>query len=605
MVEFDRVIKRRELLKGAVALGFSALVAGTFPVGRAASAQRLKFGAVLANGLDTVTLPPGFEWHVVASWGDPLWSDVPEFDQTSRGTAASQALAFGDNCDGMEFFEVGGRFLLAVNNEYSNRSIIYGNRQTQSPETVDDVYKNMAAHGLSIVELVRQAGKWRVVSDSAYNRRITPSTPMEIAGPARGRKWLKTQADPSGTSSLGTWANCGTGTTPWGTLLTCEEGFHGYFSTPGQPDAKLARTLRRYGFRNTDWGYGWGRIDDRFDLIKHPHEPHRVGYVVEIDPKDSRSVPKKRTALGRFKHENCEVVVSDGGQVVAYMGDDEHGEFIYRFVSKNRYDPQASSHGHLLDEGVLSVARFDDDGTGLWLDMTPQSVGMSQEEICIFTRVAASKLGATTMDRPEWVAANPHKAQVYCCLTRSRRRGRERNAGGNKMRVGGPNPREANQYGQIVRWEPDNGDHAATGFVWDLFVIAGNPAVHSDEYAGSANINEGNMFNSPDGLAFDSEGNLWIQTDGSYSNEGDFAGMGNNQMLMADIETGEIRRFLVGPKECEITGLAWSSDKSTMFVGIQHPGERNPLECHFPDGGNSVPRSAVIAITRSDGGAMG
>ena len=221
----------------------------------------------------------------------------------------------------------------------------------------------------------------------------------------------------------------------------------------------------------------------------------------------------------------------------------------------------------------------------------------------IHARIAGSKVGATTMDRPEWVAANPNKAEVYCCLTNNKNRGVKPNAGGDETPAMGPNPREGNNYGQIVRWRPAGGDHTADGFEWDLFVLAGNPTVHDDAYAGSDNVNADNMFNSPDGLAFDSTGLLWIQTDGEYSNQGDFAGQGNNQMLAADPATGEIRRFLVGPKACEITGLCWSPDLTTMFVGVQHPGEDG--DSHWPEGGDAVPRSAIVAVKRTDGGLVG
>lgn len=343
--------------------------------------------------------------------------------------------------------------------------------------------------------------------------------------------------------------------------------------------------------------------DERFDLSKHPNEPNRVGYIVEIDPLDPRSTPKKRTALGRFKHENAEVVIADNGHIVVYLGDDERGEFLYRFVSKKKYSPKGNNKD-LLEEGTLYVAKFDNNGKGKWLALTPETTGMkSLAEVCIHTRQAASAVGATTMDRPEWVAAHPKKAEAYCCLTNNKNRGKKPNAGGDATPVGGPNPRKGNKYGQIVRWQAANGDHTADNFTWDLFVIAGNPSVNAGLRAGSPNITPNNMFNSPDGIAFDNRGTLWIQTDGKYSNTGDFAYQGNNQMLAADTESGEIRRFMVGPKECEVTGITWSPNNKTMFVGIQHPGEKG--NSHFPGGGNSVPRSSVIAITKDDGGYIG
>nr|WP_217807773.1 PhoX family phosphatase [Oceanibacterium hippocampi] len=603
----ERLLNRRGFLAGSAAIGASALVlgAGCLTSSRALAAGAgnwLDFTPIAANGEDTITLPDGFDWQLLVSWGDPMWAKGVAFDDATRGTAASQALAFGDNNDGMALFTDVGRSILAVNNEYVNNAIIFGNRASGTPETDDDVRKGKNGHGVSVIEIARQDGKWRMVADSPVNRRITPDTPMAITGPARGHDLLKTQADPTGTVALGTWNNCGNGRTPWGTYLTCEENFNGYFSS-SDPDNKPSAELARYGVGNKDWGYGWARTDERFDISKHPNEPNRAGYVVEIDPLDPASTPRKRTALGRFKHENAELVIARNGKVVVYLGDDERGEFLYRFVSAGIYT-EGSDNRDLLEDGSLHVAKFSDDGRGEWLELTPQATGMaSRADICVHTRQAASAVGATTMDRPEWVAANPHKAEAYCCLTNNKNRGQKPNAGGDATPVSGPNPREANLFGQIVRWRPDGGDHAARGFDWDLYVVAGNPAVHDDARRGSSNVTTENMFNSPDGLIFDSRGGLWIQTDGNYSNDKDFAGQGNNQMLLGNPETGEIRRFLVGPKQCEVTGIAWSADQSTMFVGIQHPGEKG--DSHFPGGGNAVPRSSIIAITRKDQGPMG
>ena len=598
-----RAVSRRGFLQGGAAFGAAAFVLGAG--GLAATPLRaavpgLYFAPVTANGLDTVTVPENYSWHVVARWGDSLWSGGAAFDHATRGTGASQETAFGDNCDGMALYTHEGRSVLAVNNEYTNLGIAFANRKSGRPETDDDVRKCKAAHGVSVVEIVRQDGVWRIVQDSPFNRRITPDTPMEITGPARGYDLMKTAADPAGTAALGTWNNCGNGRTPWGTYLACEENFNGYFSS-SDPDLTLSAAQKRYGIALDDRGYRWAMTDERFDIAKHPNEPNRAGYVVEIDPFDPASVPKKRTALGRFKHENAEVTLAADGRVVVYLGDDERGEFLYRFVSDGTY-AEGGDNRDLLESGTLSAARFADDGSGAWIALTPETTGMaSQAEICIHTRQAASAVGATTMDRPEWVAANG--ASAYCCLTNNKNRGVKPNAGGDATPVGGPNPREKNKYGQIVRWTPAGGDHAADTFAWDLYVVAGNPTVHEDARAGSANVNAGNMFNAPDGLAFDSQGRLWIQTDGTYSNEGDFAGQGNNMMLVGDPATGAIRRFLVGPKECEVTGITWSADRTTLFVGIQHPGERG--NSHFPEGGGAAPRSSVIAITRDDGGVIG
>jgi len=608
--DFDRIVEaaisRRGFMGGVLAFGSFATL-GSMATTADASDSRFAFDQIAANTQDAITLPQGYKMDVLVRWGDPLWSDAAEFDHETRGTPASQERAFGDNNDGMDVFSHEGKTLLVVNNEYTNRDIIALSAVDKRIMDEDDIAKGMMAHGISVMEIAKQDGQWVLVKDSPYNRRITPRTEMEITGPAAGHDLLKTEADPTGTRTLGTWNNCGNGVTPWGTYLTCEENFNGYFSSSeteqDQKPIVMAPEYVRYGIKAEDWGYNWALIDERFDVAKHPNEPNRAGYVVEIDPTDPQSTPKKRTALGRCKHENAEVVVANDGRVVVYMGDDERGEFVYRFVSAGIYAPGGPTE-NLLNEGTLAVAKFNDDGTGQWIDLTPESTGMaSMAEICVMTRQAGSAVGATTMDRPEWISVNPRAAEVYCCLTNNKNRGVKPNAGGDDTAVNGPNPRAENNYGQVVRWRPDGGDHTAAGFTWDLYVLAGNPAVHEDAYAGSSNLNPDNMFNSPDGLAFDGNGLLWIQTDGNYSNEGDFAGHGNNQMLAGDPVTGEIRRFMVGPNECEITGLTWSPDRRTMFVGIQHPGERG--DSHWPEGGNAVPRSAVIAVSREDGDVIG
>jgi secreted PhoX family phosphatase len=601
----DKALTRRSFLGTGAAVGLSAFVLGTsalVPVARAAG--KLDFKQVAANSLDTVTVPEGYSWQVVMKWGDELWSKSKAFDQASRGTGESQELAIGDNFDGMELFTAGNRSVIAVNNEYTNTDLVHGNRASKKAENLDDVRKSKAGHGITIAEIAQQGGKWSVVKDSTYNRRITADTAMDITGPAKGHDLLKTAADPSGTKSLGTINNCGSGRTPWGTFLTCEENFNGNFGS-SDPEYKPSAAFARYGIAAKDNGYLWYTQDPRFDISKNPNEPNRFGWVVEIDPMNPNSTPKKRTALGRFKHENCAVVIAPSGQVVVYSGDDERGEFLYKFVSDGRYAQGAAANANLLDSGKLYVAKFAEDGKGQWIELTPANTGMaSQAEVLIHTRQAASKAGATTMDRPEWVAVNPLKAEAYCCLTNNVQRGVRANAGGDAQPVGGVNPRKENNYGQIVRWIPANNDHAAAAFTWDLYVVAGNPNVATDAYAGSKNVTKQNTFNSPDGLMFDTTGLLWIQTDGNYSNDKIYAGQGNNQMLVGDPVSGEIRRFLVGPRQCEITGITWSGDRKTMFIGVQHPGEDGG-DSHFPDGGTTVARSAVIAITKNDGSTIG
>ena len=605
-VEFDALaenaISRRNFLTKSAIFGASAFVAscGTFNMKSDSSLTKkvidLSFKPVPASLADSITVPSGFQWQTVASWGDPLWSDGVAFDHVSRGTGQSQELAFGDNNDGMTLFNHRGKHILAVNNEYVNRSIFHGNRPEGKPVNADDIRKSKAGHGVTIMEIADTNGQWQIVKDSPYNRRITADTEMLLTGPARRSNLVKTKADLNGEIALGTFNNCGNGETPWGTYLACEENFNGYFSSSNE-NYQPSNELQRYGVKTKDRGYQWTIADERFDISKHPNEPNRFGYVVEIDPLDPNSTPKKRTALGRFKHENAEVVVADNGHIVVYMGDDERGEFLYKFVSEHKF-VKGARNSDLLENGTLYVAKFSDEGKGEWLALTPKTTGMTSAEISVHTRIAASKVGATTMDRPEWVAANPLKAEVCCALTNNKNRGVKPNTGGDATPVNGPNPREKNNYGQIVRWIEDNGDHTATSFQWGLFVTAGNPTVHTDAYAGSSNINAANIFNSPDGIKFDTKGRLWIQTDGKYTNKDDYANMGNNQMLVGNTDTGEIKRFMTGPKECEITGITWSVDKKTLFVGIQHPGEKG--NSHWPEGGNSVPRSSIVAISRTN-----
>ncbi|MBW8636953.1 PhoX family phosphatase [Hoeflea sp. WL0058] len=601
--EFDRVVERaisrRGFLGGVLAFGSgaAAMSAGLLKPEKAQAQQatRFAFTPIPAATDSVVHVPEGYSWQRLVSWGDPLFSGIDAFDSAIGGAAADSDKVFGENTDGMELFVIGGKQVIAVNHEYTNR-------KTNLPQTADgvprdgqDVLKLQNLQGIAVFEIVENDTGWTVVLDSPFNRRITQNTPMQFSGPATGHDLLKTAADADGVESLGTFNNCGSGKTPWGTYLTCEENFNGYFGATEEPELteQIADGYKRYGISTEGWGYDYHKWDPRFDTSKNPNEPHRAGWIVEIDPSNPKSTPVKRTALGRFKHENAETVLAPDGRVVVYMGDDERGEFLYKFVSKDAYAPGADT-STLLDEGQLYVARFHDDMTGEWVSLTPDTTGMSEAEIAIFSRIAASKVGATTMDRPEWVAVNPISVEAYCALTNNSRRGVKPNAGGDWTPVAGPNPREANKYGQIVRWRPSGDDHASETFEWDLYVMAGNPTVHEGDYAGSANINEGNLFNSPDGMAIDSTGLIWIQTDGDDSDEGDFAGNGNNQMLAGDPVTGRIERFLTGPKGAEVTGLCWSADRRTMFVGVQHP------DAPFPDGEGRLPRSSIIAIKRDD-----
>ena len=627
----------------------------------------LGFAAVNTSTGDTVVVPSGYTVQVILPWGDPIRAGAPAFAKDASQGWEAQEQQVGDNHDGMHFFgfnaagngpgDRSDEGLLAMNHEYVNVEYLYapGNDADDwlLPFTADKVRKALAAHGVTIAHLVRAAnGTVSHKLDSPYNRRITGYTPMAISGPAAGNPLLQTAADQTGREVLGTLNNCAHGYTPWGTYLTCEENFNGYFGWNGTRTPTLLEN--RYGITQNGFGYRWHTADPRFDVNANPNEPNRFGWVVEIDPFDPNSKPVKRTALGRFKHENAELVLAADGTVVVYMGDDERNEYIYKFVSSGKFDatnPRSPANRSLLDSGTLYVAKFEGTvgagrGTGTWLPLVHGQNGLTaangfpdQASVLINARAAADRVGATMMDRPEWIAANPNKrGEVLCTLTNNNRRGGTpassnavsgtTAAGSARPAVDAANPRTNNVWGHIIRWNEANGDPKATTFSWDFFVLAGQPSV-TGERAPSKNITADNLFNSPDGLWFDRNGRLWIQTDGNFSNSGDFANMGNNQMLCADPVTGEIRRFLVGASGCEVTGVVLTPDSRTMFVNIQHPGElgshpnaprnangsvwsdnqiaRDPTRfSRWPDGGTSGrPRSATVVIRKNDGGVIG
>ncbi|WP_259473896.1 PhoX family phosphatase, partial [Pseudomonas syringae] len=535
----------------------------------AASGRLLGFQSIPAATADSISLPAGYTSSVLISWGQPLRAGGPAFDPSGKGTAQAQEVQFGDNNDGMCLFPMRGRkdrALLAINNEYTNYRYLF--EHGKEPQSAEEVRKALAAEGVSVIEVQQKNGKWQFVQDSRYNRRVHGNTPIRLSGPAAGHEWLKTDADKTGTRVLGTFQNCSSGQTPWGTYLTCEENFTDCFGS-SNPEQTFDAGMKRYGVVAASKEINWHPHDPRFDVAKNPNEVNRHGWVVEIDPFDPESTPVKRTALGRFKHENAAFTQTRDGRAVVYMGDDERGEFIYKFISRDRIDRKnPKANRDLLDHGTLYVAQFDagngnpdhPKGNGQWIELKYGKNGLdaaagfaNQAEVLIHARLAASVVKATRMDRPEWIVVSPKDGQVYCTLTNNIKRGDE------GQPVGGPNPRAKNQYGQILRWREGGNNASAMAFEWDLFVVAGNPTVHAGTpQAGSSNINAQNMFNSPDGLSFDRSGRLWIQTDGDSSNKGDFAGMGNNQMLCADPASGEIRRFLVGPIGCEITGISFA-----------------------------------------------
>ena len=582
----NKVLKgRRQLLQAGLA-GFVTALPGWGCATRGESAARgdsaevLGFSAIPVSSADTVNVPAGYRAQIVSRWGDPIGmaAGAPQFRMDAGNSAAEQELQAGMHHDAIELFALqSGNALLAVNYEYTDDGLLH----TDGMKTWNaaKVRKSQAAHGVGIMEVVLQNGQWRVVP-SKYARRITAYTPMRMSGPAAG-------AAPLAGPVLGTINNCGGGRTPWGTYLTCEENFNGYFANGGS----IAPEERRYGISARGAGYRWHEHDRRFDAQANPNEPNKFGWVVEIDPYDPSAQPVKRTALGRFKHEGAMVVLAADGRVVVYMGDDERFEYIYKFVSKRTYNPSnRAANRDILDEGTLYVAKFSAGGHGEWLALPADAPSL------IYTRLAADKAGATKMDRPEWIAVHPVTQDIFIALTNNDRRGREGQPG-----VDTANPRPNNVYGHIVKWREQGGDPAAPKFRWEVFALG----------------SEEKGFGSPDGLWFDPRGVLWIQTDVSTSvlGQGPYANLGNNQMLAADVTTGEIRRFLTGPKGCEVTGVTMTPDGRTMFVNIQHPGE-TASERNDPGAPRAIsnwpdqrpdgrPRAATIAIRREDGGLIG
>ncbi len=544
----------------------------------------LEFEAVrVADGNGPVpSISPDYEYQTVIPWGTPIQPGGPEYngDPNTRPTSEEQAQQVGIGHDGMWFFPIRGRNdhgMLAINHEFGTNSHVLGK---DMPESLEDVRLSQHAHGVSVVELEkgRFDGLWQVVS-SHRSRRIHVNTPVTFSGPAAGHPLLQT---PAGNAPLGTVNNCSNGYTPWGTYLTCEENFNGYFGATGQWTATEAQ--ERYGFTKNGFDYGWEKFDPRFDLSKaeYENEENRFGWVVEIDPMNAYQTPVKRTALGRFKHEGVGLTVGRGGRVVCYMGDDQRFDYIYKFVSAGNWRRMRARGISPLDEGKLYVAKFNDNGTGEWLELTIDNPRLAakftdQAEVLTYARLAADELGATPMDRPEWttIASNEY---VYCSLTNN----------SNRTEANAANPLAPNPDGHIIRWR-DSDRHVGTTFKWDIFVIAED--THGTEES----------FSDPDGLWADPEGRLFIQTDGGQKDDL------NNQMLVSDTRTGEIRRLFTGVTDDEITGLTVTPDQRTMFINTQHPGNGDPKKTNFPapTDGVTIPRDCTIVITRKNGGIVG
>jgi hypothetical protein len=569
---FDDILQaqqsRRQVLAGGLGAATSFLAASRLAAAPGDLQGSNPARRAFPNGVSTFTPVPvaggggatprisgDYRYDVILPWGDPI--------------APGSTDTIGIGHDGMWFYPLGSRNnhgLLVLNHEFGDNRIVLGRNV---PASLEDVRTSQYAHGVSVVEIARmsgKAGKWRTVNTTGLARRIHVNTPVRFSGPVADSALLH---NPAGNPPLGTLNNCANGYTPWGTYLTCEENFNGYFGSTNLWTASAEQ--RRYGFTAGGFGYGWHHFDPRFDLSDpdYVNEDKRFGWIVEIDPVTPSAPPVKRTALGRFKHEGIAIVVGRGGRVVGYMGDDERGDYIYKFVSENNWNTMRAQGQSPLDHGTLYAARFNDDGSGDWLELSIANPVLAalfkdQAQVLTFARQAADAVGATPMDRPEWTTVAPN-GLVYCTLTNNSRR----------TLADAANPLAPNPDGHIIRWL-DSDQHVGLRFNWEIFVLAQDS--HGSEES----------FASPDGLWADPDGRLFIQTDGAQAD-----GL-NDQLLVADIYTGEIRRLFEGVSGAEVTGLALTPDRRTLFVNLQHPD---------PD--TTVPRDATVVITRNDGGIVG
>ncbi|AVO45252.1 PhoX family protein [Phreatobacter cathodiphilus] len=629
---------RRELVKGVLgvgaitaALGPAALAARTAAAQPGSATPSFGFRELSSTPTDRAEVASGHAAEVLIRWGDPVLADAPAFAPTAQ-TGPAQARQFGYNNDYLGYFPLPGAAnpsrhgLLCVNHEYTNEELMFpglgrqdaggplGRAKAFSGMTAGIVAVEMMAHGGSVLEVRREGDRWRVVQGSRYARRITAETPMAITGPAAGDPRMRTSADPQGRRVLGMLNNCAGGRTPWGTWLTCEENVNGYFTGRLPEGHRETANYRRMGIPGR-W-YNWGDHVDRFNVEKEPNEANRFGWVVEIDPFDPASTPKKRTALGRFKHEGAAGIVSRDGRYVLYSGDDERFDYVYRFVTAGRVSGDRARDADLLDSGTLFVARYNADGSGDWLPLvvgegplTSANGFHSQADVLIETRRAADLLGATRMDRPEDVEANPATDKVYVMLTNNSRRKAEE--------VDAANPRADNRFGHIVEMLPDGRDHAAPRFTWDILVRCGDPAVATVGATFNSRTSQDGWFGMPDNCAVDADGRLWVATDGNTPGR-----TGRNDGVWAMETEGEARGtsklFFKCPFGAELCGPEFTPDGETFFVAIQHPGEADPEDAsaapatyenpstRWPDFSPDMPpRPSIVAITRQGGGKVG
>lgn len=626
-------LQRREMLQ-SVGAGAALLMVGCTPEAKPEFAGTLGFQPIdpvkptdKELGDQLVVPEETHQSHVVVRWGDPLFADAPEFDPKNQ-TFESQSQQFGYNCDFVGFIPLSKRKeqsthgLLVVNHEYTIPGLMFPD--FKESKTAQQIEVELAAHGLSVVEIQRDNnGRWIINRRSKYNRRITVKTPMQITGPAASHRFLQTDSQDSelakrkGAWARGTLNNCSGGKTPWGTVLSGEENFQDYFGNLSKlPDAKLKARHKRYGIGEAESKYQWevsqGEVQGikRFDVSQSPYEPFRFGWVVEVNPFDPKSTPKKRTALGRIRHEAATIHITKDKSVVVYSGDDDRFECVYKFVAKEKYqaDPNKQRENFdLLDAGTLYVAKFHSDGTGQWLPLvhgegplTKKHGFESQGDVLVHTRSAADRVGATKMDRPEDIEVNPVNNKVYIALTNNTQRSLEGKPG-----VNYPNPRPENRFGHVIELTEDNDDHTGKSFKWEILLLCGNPAEEvpynptTQTWFCGYPKKKVSPISCPDNLLFDLDGNLWIATDGAPStikfNDGLFA-----VPVDPAKERGHIQQFLSAPRGSEVCGPELTPDNSTLFVSIQHPGDGEDVESHWPDGGDSLPRPSVAAIQSKD-----
>jgi uncharacterized protein len=649
-------LSRRTLLAGAIASGGLAACA-QIPTQRAVAAPAGFKGIAPQTGDDFV-IADGYRYNVVARWGDSLVTGTPDFD-TRRMTSMdwltadavdAQNRQFGTNADAVQYFPLvhgrAARGLVCVNHEYFSAEMVFTEHRgvgMKAEERKRWMERHplatrfmQTAHGVAVLELHRDSKGWNRNKDSSYTRRITALTPMEISGPARSHALMRTKGDPKGERVFGTFANCSAGKTPWGTYLTSEENVDDYFSGSrtvhaSTKDSAWIDAMRRFPYRENSF-YGWDHQDPRFDLRHEPNEPMRFGWMVEIDPHNPGSVPRKRTALGRFQHEGANTIVGKTGHVVAYMGDDEKFEYIYKFVTRERFDAKNPvANRDLLDHGTLYVARFDADGTGEWLPLVQDEKGplnsrvgfANQGDVVIKVRAAADLLGATPMDRPEDVEPSPLTGRIYIACTKSETRavaGDEQSWSGRELDIGvnSANPRPDNRSGHIIEITESGDDATATRFKWDVFLLAGDPgqgryivdaselaagklAAQDTYFAGYPNRADLTQVHCPDNLGIDPQGRLWIVTDTddrNWPNNGCFV------VPTSGPQRGLLQQLASGPVGCEVCGCEFTPDGRTLFLSIQHPGEGGTLDkprSHWPDGNGLPARASLLAIEREDG----